>query len=458
MKRDFREFKDFIKGSKVAVVGIGISNLPLINFLVKLGADVTAFDRKDERDLGATSDNLKSIGVKLCLGQRYLDGLTGFEVIFKTPGMRIDSPALVKAKEEGAKITSEMEEFLKYCPAKVYGVTGSDGKTTTTTIISKLLTAEGYKTWVGGNIGAPLFANIEDIKPENKVVLELSSFQLMTMDVSPEVAIITNLSPNHLDMHKNMNEYIESKKNIFKYQDKNSLLILNRENDITYSFIKEAKGNVELFSNTRVLEDGAFLKNDMLFIKGTEVCSKNDIRIKGDHNVQNYLAAFLAVKDDVSKETMKNVAMNFNGVEHRNEFIREVEGVKYYNDSIGSSPTRTLATISVFEEPVILLAGGYDKKIPFETLAQNGYSHIKTLILMGHTKEKIKKVFDDLRNEKGINIPIYIVENLEEALLKAKEISKSGDSVVLSPACASFDAFPNFEVRGNRFKELVNKL
>lgn len=458
MKRDFREFKDFIKGSKVAVVGIGISNLPLIKFLVNLGADVTAFDKKEEKDLGETSDNLKAIGVKLCLGQDYLEGLTGFQVIFKTPGMRIDSPALVKAKEEGAKITSEMEEFVKYCPAKVYGVTGSDGKTTTTTIISKLLKEEGYKTWVGGNIGAPLFSNIEDIKPEDKVILELSSFQLMTMDVSPEVAIITNLSPNHLDMHKDMNEYVESKKNIFKYQQEDSLLILNRENDITYSFVKEAIGKVELFSNVRTLEEGAFLKNDMLSINETEICSKNHIRIKGDHNVQNYLAAFLAVKDDVSKETMKDVAMNFNGVEHRNEFVREVNGVKYYNDSIGSSPTRTLATISVFEKPVILLAGGYDKKIPFEVLAQNGYSHIKTLILMGHTKEKIKKVFEDLKNEKGIDIPIYMVENLEEAVLKAKDISKSGDSVVLSPACASFDAFPNFEVRGNRFKELVNKL
>lgn len=458
MKRDFREFKDFIKGSKVAVVGIGISNLPLIKFLVNLGADVTAFDKKEEKDLGETSENLKAIGVKLCLGQDYLEGLTGFQVIFKTPGMRIDSPALVKAKEEGAKITSEMEEFVKYCPAKVYGVTGSDGKTTTTTIISKLLKEEGHKTWVGGNIGAPLFSNIEDIKPEDKVILELSSFQLMTMDVSPEVAIVTNLSPNHLDMHKDMNEYVDSKKNIFKYQQENSLLILNRENDITYSFVKEAKGKVELFSSTRILQHGACVENHMLYVNGTEICSKNDIRLKGDHNVQNYLAAFLAVKDDVSKKTMKDVAMNFNGVEHRNEFVREVSGVKYYNDSIGSSPTRTLATISVFEEPVILLAGGYDKKIPFEVLAQNGYSHIKTLILMGHTKEKIKKVFDDLKNEKGINIPIYMVENLEEAVLKAKEISKSGDSVVLSPACASFDAFPNFEVRGNKFKEFVNKL
>lgn len=458
MKRDFREFKDFIKGSKVAVVGIGISNLPLIKFLANLGADVTAFDRKEEKDLGTISGNLKAIGVKLCLGQGYLEKLDGFEVIFKTPGMRIDSPALVKAKEKGAKITSEMEEFLKYCPAKVYGVTGSDGKTTTTTIISKLLAEEGYKTWVGGNIGAPLFSNIENIKDDDKVILELSSFQLMTMDISPKVAIVTNLSPNHLDMHKDMDEYVDAKKNIFKYQDKDSLLILNRENDITYSFSKEAKGNVELFSNIRVIEDGAFLKGDILCVKGNEVCSKDDIRIKGDHNVQNYLAAFLAVKDDVSKETMKKVAMNFNGVEHRNEFVRDVEGVKYYNDSIGSSPTRTLATISVFEEPIILLAGGYDKKIPFETLAQNGYRHIKTLILMGHTKEKIKKVFDDLRNEKGINIPIYMVENLEEALLKAKSLAKKGDCVVLSPACASFDAFPNFEVRGNRFKELVNNL
>lgn len=458
MKKDFQIFKDFIKNKKVAVVGIGVSNIPLINFLIKLGAQVTAFDKKDEEALGDNAYRLKSQGVKLSLGENYLQNLTGFQVIFKTPGMRIDNPYLTKAKEEGTYITSEMEEFLRYCPAKIYGITGSDGKTTTTTIISKLLQQQGFKTWVGGNIGKPLFAQIEDIKEDHKVVLELSSFQLMTMNTSPEVAVVTNLSPNHLDMHKDMEEYIDAKKNIFKYQNPENLLILNRENDITYSFKDEAKGKVRFFSSKRIISEGAYLKDNVLYLGQKPVCKAEEILIKGLHNVENYLTAFLATKDEVSIENMHHVVCTFNGVEHRNQFIKEVHGVKYYNDSIGSSPTRTLATISSFEKPVILIVGGYDKKIPFEPLAQKGHNNIKELILMGATRDKIKKVFDDLREEEKINIPMHMVTSLDKAVEKAKDIAKSGDYVVLSPACASFDAFPNFEVRGNKFRELVENM
>ncbi len=234
MKKDFNEFKQFIKNKKVAVVGIGVSNIPLINFLVELGAVVTAFDKKSKEQLGEIATEFEGKGVKLSLGENYLDSLTGFEVVFKTPSMRIDSAALVKAKNEGAYITSEMEEFVRYTKGKVFAVTGSDGKTTTTTIISKLLSEEGYKTWVGGNIGNPLFAQIEEIKDEDKVVLELSSFQLMTMREEIDVAVCTNLAPNHLDMHKDMQEYIDAKKNIFLYQKENDLLVVNREKEITY--------------------------------------------------------------------------------------------------------------------------------------------------------------------------------------------------------------------------------
>lgn len=458
MNKDFRFFKDFIKGKKTAVVGIGVSNIPLINFLLELGAKVTAFDKKSEEDLGDTAKNFRAKGIALCLGENYLAKLTGYEVIFKTPSMRIDSDALIKAKEEGAYITSEMEEFIRYCPAKVYGVTGSDGKTTTTTIIYKMLKEEGFKTWVGGNIGTPLFSRIEEISSEDRVVLELSSFQLMTINTSPEIAVVTNLTPNHLDMHKDMDEYIESKKNIYKYQNANNLLVLNYDNEITQSFVKEAKGNVSLFSRKVEENMNGYYKDSKLFIDGKEICNKDDIAIKGMHNVENYLAAFLAVKDEVSKESMKKVAASFNGVAHRNEFIREVNGVKYYNDSIGSSPTRTLATISVFDKPVILIAGGYDKHIPFEPLAEKGLNMIKALVLMGLTKNKIKDVFIKVMEERKGNIPIYVVDSLEEAVLKCKEISEKGDYAVLSPACASFDMFPNFEVRGNKFKDIVNSL
>lgn len=458
MKRDFNEFKAFINNKKTAVVGIGVSNIPLINFLLELGARVTAFDKKSLEDLGEVGRDFIEKGVELSLGENYLDNLTGFDVVFKTPSMRIDSPALQRAKAEGAYITSEMEEFMRYCPAKLYAVTGSDGKTTTTSVIYNLLKEQGFKTWVGGNIGTPLFSKIEEITPQDRVVLELSSFQLMTINVSPEVAIITNITPNHLDMHKDMDEYIDAKKNIFKYQGKNDLLIINRENDITNSFQGEAKGKVKLFSSKTEIADGGFYKDGVLFIDGHEVCKKDEITIKGMHNVENYLAAFLAVKDEVSKEVMRKVAMEFKGVEHRNEFIREVEGVKYYNDSIGSSPTRTLATISVFDKPVILIAGGYDKHIPFEPLAEKGWDKVKALVLLGDTKEKIKDVFLKVIEERNINIPIFMTGSLEEAVKKGQDIAEDGDYVVLSPACASFDMFPNFEVRGNKFREIVNSL
>ena len=456
MKRDFKEFKEFIKNKKVAVVGIGVSNIPLINFLLKLGAEVTAFDKKTKEDLGGVYDDFISKGVKMELGEHYLDNLTGFEVVFKTPSMRIDCDALVKVKNEGAYVTSEMEEFVRYCKGKVYAITGSDGKTTTTSIVAKLLEAEGYKTWVGGNIGTPLFANIEEIEDEHRVVLELSSFQLMTMNLPVDVAIVTNLTPNHLDMHKGMQEYIDSKKNIFLYQNESDILVVNREDEITYEFEKEAKGHIREFSSKRVLEHGAYYKEGALYLEDKKVCEKENIIIKGMHNVENYLAAFAATKDDVKIETMKNVAETFGGVEHRCEFVREIDGVKYYNDSIASTPTRTVAGLRAFDKKVILIAGGYDKHIPFEPLAEDAYPYIKEVVILGATKYKIKEAFEKLKLEKGIDVPTVMVESLEEAVEVSRKIATEGDIVTLSPACASFDMFPNFAVRGNKFKEIVN--
>ncbi|WP_411169490.1 UDP-N-acetylmuramoyl-L-alanine--D-glutamate ligase [Clostridium sp. MB05] len=458
MKKQFSEFKEFIKDKNVAVVGIGVSNIPLIRFLVKLGAKVTAFDKKNREELVDIAKEFNELSVALELGEGYLDKLSGFDVVFKTPSMRIDCDALLKVKNEGAYITSEMEEFVRYCKGKVYGITGSDGKTTTTTIISRLLKEAGYKTWVGGNIGTPLFSNIEEIKEDDKVVLELSSFQLMTMNTPIDVAVVTNLAPNHLDMHLDMQEYIDAKKNIFLYQEKSGVLVLNKENEITHSFTSEARGEVREFSSKREVENGTYFKDSILYLNNEEVCKKDNIVIRGIHNIENYLAAFLATKDDVSIDVMKKVAETFGGVEHRCEFVRELDGVKYYNDSIASSPTRTLAGLFAFEKKVILIAGGYDKHIPFEPLAEEGYPYIKELILLGVTKDKIKESFEKLKKEKGIEIPITIVNSLEEAVLKAKDLSNNGDVVTLSPACASFDMFANFEVRGNRFKEIVNQL
>ena len=458
MKRDFNEFKKFINGKNVAVVGIGVSNIPLINFLYDLGATVTGFDMKSEEELGHIAKEFKGKGIKLELGKEYLDRLTGFEVVFKTPSMRIDSAALIRCANEGAYITSEMEEFVRYCKGKVFGITGSDGKTTTTTIVSKLLKEQGHTTWVGGNIGNPLFSSIEEIKENHMVVLELSSFQLMTMESLIDVAIVTNITPNHLDMHKDMDEYVNAKKRVFEYQDENCLLVLNDDNYITSGFVKEGKGKVVKFSTSKVEGEDAYYNDGKLYIYDKEVCKKEDIIIKGMHNIENYLAAFLAVYNEVSLETMKKVAETFGGVAHRCEFVREINGVKYYNDSIASTPTRTLAGLKAFDQPVIVIAGGYDKHVPFEPLAFEGYEKIKSIVLLGAAKEKIAKCFDDLKKEKEIVVPVYIVDDLKEAVYKCNEISEEGDIVTLSPACASFDMFKNFEVRGNVFKDIVNNI
>lgn len=458
MKRDFVEFKEFINGKKTAVVGIGVSNRPLIDFLLTLGAKVSAFDKKNEDDLGEVAADLKKKGVQLVLGENYMEGLTNFDVIFKTPSMRCDSPALLKAKREGAYITSEMEEFVRYCPAKIFGITGSDGKTTTTTLVYNMLKEQGFRTWVGGNIGTPLFSNIEQISEKDRVVLELSSFQLMTMNVSTEVAVITNLSPNHLDIHKDMEEYINAKKNVFKYQNDCDLLVLNKDNHITNSMVGEALGRVIQFSIKEEIEKGAYFKNNTLFVMGEAVCIQDEIQLMGMHNVENLLAAFCAVQEDVDVESMRKVATTFKGVEHRCEFVREIDGVKYYNDSIASSPTRTLAGLKAFKKPVILIAGGYDKNIPFEPLAQEGYKKIKSLILIGNTKYKIKEAFDTVLKSENAELPIHTADTFEEAVGLAKRIAKEGDIVTLSPACASFDMFPNFEARGNTFKDIIMKL
>lgn len=462
MQREFTEFKEFIKDKKTAVVGVGVSNIPLIYFLVKLGAKVTAFDKKSKEELGnGQVKEFEELGVRLSLGEDYLENLKGFEVIFKTPSMRIDNKYLVAEKEEGAYITSEMEEFVRYCPAKKYGITGSDGKTTSTTIIYEILKEEGYKTWVGGNIGTPLFSKIEEMTSNDRVVLELSSFQLMTMKEQLDVALVTNLSPNHLDMHKDMQEYIDAKKNIYLYQEKNDLLVVNLDNEITNNMEKETIGNVRKFSlkNNQVF---AFYKDGDLYCNGNKICSAKDVKLVGMHNVANLLGAFSATADDVSVESMRKVATNMTGVEHRTEFVREVNGVRYYNDAIATSPTRVLAGLKAFNETfgrkVILIAGGYDKNVPLEPLAEEGYEYVKVVILNGATSNKIRKAFEKVIEEKNLDIKLVQCDTLEKAVDVAKDLGSHGDIVTLSPACAAFDMFPNFAVKGNRFKEIVNSL
>lgn len=454
-------FKQSVCGKSVGVVGIGISNTPLIKMLVKMGAKVTARDKQTSDKLGSIVEELHNIGVKTVLGEEYLLNITE-DIIFKTPGMRIDTPELLQAKSRGAIITSEMEVFFDVCPAKIIAVTGSDGKTTTTTLIYKMLSEQGYKCWLGGNIGTPLLNDVENISVTDKVILELSSFQLHSMKSSPNIAVITNLSPNHLDVHKSMEEYINAKENIFAYQDKNDKLILNYDNEITRELCEKSIAPVTMFSRENNIKTGVYMRNNFIYVNDDEneieVLNTNDILLPGVHNIENYMAAIAAAWGLVEIKTIQAVAKNFGGVEHRIEFVREIKGIKYYNDSIASSPTRARAGLYSFDKKVIMIAGGYDKNIPFDDLGNDIVKRVKLLVLMGKTMPKIKISVENADGYSENNPPIITADSLKDAVIKATNLANSGDIIILSPACASFDMFKNFEERGNLFKQIVMEL
>lgn len=458
---DFKQFWEEIENKKIAMCGIGISNTPLIKTFLKKGARVVACDRRTREQLGSICDELENAGATLSLGEDYLKKLE-VDVIFRTPGMSFNLPELKEARRRGIAVTSEMEVFFDLCPAKIFAITGSDGKTTTTTLIAEMLKREGYTVHVGGNIGTPLLPRIDEIKPTDYVVVELSSFQLISMRKSPDVAVVTNVAPNHLDVHKDMDEYVEAKKNVLLHQGAFSRTVLNYDNEITNSFRDLVRGQSLGFSMENPVKNGAWLDGDgylNMCYRGISapIMHKSDITILGDHNIANYLAAISAVWGYVGADNIRLVAKEFAGVPHRIEFVREVNGVRYFNDSIASSPTRTIAGLKAFDRKVILLAGGYDKQIPFEPMAPYVINKVKLLILTGPTAEKIEKAVVEHPEFSG-QPEIIKAKDLDEAVKLAYEKSVSGDIVTLSPACASFDAFPNFAVRGNYFKELVNKL
>ena len=472
MNEKLEKLKNELSGKNVTVIGIGVSNTPVIDFLLSCGAFVTARDKKNEDELGDVAKSLKDKGVKLVLGEKYLENIEA-ELILKTPGIRFDEPNIQKAVKNGAVLSSEMELFFETCPSKIFAVTGSDGKTTTTTLISEMLKAEAAlrrseaKVFLGGNIGKPLLPEIESIGCGDFCVLELSSFQLHTMKKSPDVAIITNISPNHLNWHTDMDEYIEAKRNIGKYQNENGRIVLNADNDITASMINSQKGKVSVFSTSKepkfeCAERCAFLRGDDLIVKDGDgehfILSEKDIKLPGIHNVQNYMAAILALWGYVSQSAILKVAKEFGGVEHRLEFVREKGEVKYYNSSIDTSPTRTAAALNSFDRRVIVICGGYDKHIPFEPLADVLISKAKSVILTGATAQKIEDTVLAHPDFDLKKLPIYREKEFKDAVTTASKIAQKGDIVILSPACASFDAFENFAARGRFFKTLVNEL
>jgi len=464
LNNKIEEFKNSIKGKKIAVLGIGVSNTPLIKYLAEIGVDITAFDKNEKDKLKDVLKCLESYTLKYHFGKDYLKQLKGFDVIFRTPGMRFDLPELEEERRRGAKITSEMEAFFELCPAQIFAVTGSDGKTTTTSLIYTMLKEQGFNCWLGGNIGIPLLSKVEDIKDSDKVVLELSSFQLHTMKSSPEIAAITNISPNHLDVHKSLEEYIEAKQNIFIHQNNSNKLILNYDNETTRRFAQKAKGNTVFFSRLNNIPEGSMIENGFLIYKTNdktvEIVKPEEILLPGVHNVENYLAAIAVVNEYVSPEVIRKVARTFTGVEHRIELVRELNGVRFYNDSIASSPSRTIAGLNSFNQKLILIAGGKDKGIPYDEIGEPIVDKVKILILIGPTAPRIEQAVKDAikRTGKGQDLNILHCSSYEEVVKKAHENALEGDIVILSPASTSFDMFKNFEERGNVFKEIVRKL
>ena len=458
-----QKFNTEISKKRVAIIGLGTSNIPLIKYFHDLGSSISVFDNREEDKIDSDVINeLQEYHIKAYLGKDNLKNLKGFDYIFRSPSCLPTTPELVEEANRGAIVTSEIEQVLELTPSTIIGVTGSDGKTTTTTLISEILKKAGYNCYVGGNIGTPLFTKLNEIMPDDKVVLELSSFQLMGMEVSPNISVITNITPNHLNVHKDYEEYIEAKKNIFKYQDRDGIVILNYDNEITRNCSAEVKGKVIFFSSKEKLDNGYIVDDDVIkecddklrkHIVGTK-----ELTIRGKHNYENICAAIAATKTLVDISTAIEVIKTFPGVEHRIEFVKEINGVKWYNDSASSTPSRTISGLNAFDEEIVLIAGGADKNLDYTPIAKPILDKVKTLILMGQTSGKI---FDSVKAEEeneNKEINIYMVNSLSQAVILAKRYSVPGQVVLFSPASTSFDMFKNMYDRGHQFKDIVNKM
>lgn len=453
------EYIEDMRGKRIAIIGIGVSNTPLLELLLAEGIRVTACDKRSREQMGEQAEHLEQLGCELHLGADYLKDLDA-DVIFRTPGLRPDVPEISACVQKGAVLTSEMEVFFLICPCPIIAVTGSDGKTTTTTIIAELLKKAGKRVWVGGNIGHPLLCEADGMLSTDFAVLELSSFQLMTMTHSPHIAVVTNLAPNHLDVHKSMEEYVWAKENIFRHQQPGDTAIFNLDNAITRQQALRAPGRALYFSRQAEPENGVFLRGDAVISRRDgherQIMTTEDIRLPGVHNVENYMAAIAAVEGLVPDETIRTFARTFNGVEHRIELVRTYHGVRFYNDSIASSPSRTIAGLRSFKEKVILIAGGYDKHIPFDVLGPEVVEHVKLLVLCGATAGKIRAAVEQAPGYRPGHPEILDVTPFQRAVETARDRAVPGDVVTLSPACAAFDQFRNFMERGKTFKAIVN--
>lgn len=454
-----QKYLEGIRGKRIAVIGAGVSNTPLIALLREAGLPVTVHDKKEADALGERYTELAALGVSFSLGQDYLDYLTE-DIVFRTPGLHPAHPALTEVRARGGVVTSEMELFFAVCPCPIIGITGSDGKTTTTTLVCEFLKHAGYTCHLGGNIGKPLLPEVKTIRPDDLAIVELSSFQLMGMQFSPLVAAITNLTPNHLDYHKDFAEYVQAKTAIYTHQKPGDRLVINLDDPVTQELTLNPESVIWGCTKQGVPENGVYLKDGVICIVedgvSRELMPADRIRIPGAHNISNVMMAAAIVQGRCKDSDIIEVAETFGGVEHRIEFVREFEGVRYYNDSIASSPTRTIAGLNSFRQKLILIAGGYDKHIPYDVLGEPICKHVGKLILTGDTAVKIRACVEQApcaEKPEIIDVP-----NLAAAVRAAYSVARKGDVVIMSPASASFDCFQNFMERGDTFKKLVNEL
>lgn len=466
MTQNGQALLDAARQKGAAVIGVGISNIPLIRFLLNHGIKVIARDKKAFDSLPDAAKALAGDGVAFVCGEGYLENL-GEGVIFRSPGVKPWLPEIAAAVAGGARLTSEMELFFALTPAKLIAVTGSDGKTTTTTLIYKMLALESARqqvprrVYVGGNIGTPLLPVVEEMTGEDVAVLELSSFQLQTMTASPHVAVITNISPNHLDWHHDFAEYEAAKRNIYLHPGCERV-VLNADCAWTAAMIDESPVRVTAFSAEGKIRAGAsvYLKDGVICHRDGDgekpILPVSAIKIPGRHNIENYMAAIAAVYPCVGGDTIREIAETFGGVEHRIELVRVAGGVTYYNSSIDSSPTRTVAALRTLGHGLVVICGGRDKKVPFDTLAEALCEYARAVVLTGEAAGKIKAALLACTAFRPGRPLVAEVPGFDDAVRAARELAQPGETVLLSPACTSFDAFANFEERGNRFKAIVN--
>lgn len=476
MKKEI--LKNYINGRSCELLGLGVSHLPLAHAILESGVSLTVRDEKSIEKLGEGAERLSAGGARFITGENAFDSLDG-ELVFRSPGIRPDRACLEDARANGAEVTGEIELFLSLTEAKTFGVTGSDGKTTSTTLTGKFLSAQaerdGARAFVGGNIGTPLLQSVDEMSERDFAAVELSSFQLMGVKKAPRFAAITNISPNHLDWHTGMDEYRMAKMNIVG--EKTERLVTNADNDGTAAVAAELlsmskRPELYLFSSTKasfeeIFPSGCREGDCAIYEKegyitlsdgATEkkLLSIDRIHVPGRHNVENFMTAIALTYGQVDADVYGEVADGFFGVDHRLQLVRTLDGVDYYNSSIDSSPTRTLAALSALAgRDIVIICGGYDKKIPYEPLAEGLVKHVRGVVLTGATGAKIERALLECDGYKT-GFPEYVCEpDFERAVNKAREMARAGGCVLLSPASASFDAFPNFAVRGNTFRSIV---